>query len=87
MNAEKNKTEAPAPVQTQPSGQARVKTYILANVIFWAYLIGMFLIAHFMVGDTSGLFYVLGVMGVAFTLVSIADYASDRSLDKNIESQ
>lgn len=58
--------------------QGAFGTYAAAVGIFWAYLAGLFLLAKFVIRDTSGLMFVLGTLGVAFLVVTLADWALER---------
>lgn len=57
---------------------ATMKSYVIANAIFWAFLALLFIVAKIFIGDTSGMMFVLGTLGVAFTAVSIGDWFFER---------
>lgn len=57
---------------------ARWPVYLAANALFWGFLAVLFLVAHLTIKDTSALLFVLGTLGLAFTVVSVGDWLFER---------
>ncbi len=55
-----------------------LKTYILLNLIFWAYCAIQLLVLKWLLRDVAGLYFFFAVLASAFTVVSIYDFLYDR---------
>ncbi|MCX7765646.1 MAG: hypothetical protein N2246_02940 [Candidatus Sumerlaeia bacterium] len=53
-------------------------TYILLNLIFWAYCAIQLLVLKWLLRDVAGLYFFFAVLAGAFTIVSIYDFLYDR---------
>lgn len=61
-------------------------TYVILNLIFWAYCAVQLLVLKWLLREIAGLYFFFAILAAAFTIVSIYDYLYDRLAPKSRET-